>query len=74
MAGGSGFESALRRARELVMRNEPSEDVDGLDALYKAVILMGFGMGHWADCGSINPCQSVTLRPRTSGKPGKRRM
>lgn len=64
MAGGAGFESALRRALELgYAENEPSEDVDGLDALYKAVILMGFGMGHWADCGSIKP---VSIRSITA--------
>jgi homoserine dehydrogenase len=62
MQGGGSYGSALRRAQELgYAENDPSEDVDGLDALYKAVILMGFGMGHWAACGSIVPASIRTL-------------
>ncbi len=64
MQRGGSYQAALRKAQELgFAENDPSEDVDGLDALYKAVILMGFGMGHWADCRSIVP---VSIRHLTA--------
>lgn len=72
MSGGAGYEAALRRAQALgYAENDPSEDVDGLDALYKAVILMGFGMGHWADCGSIKPLSIRNLTAADLRKAGK---
>lgn len=56
------FETALRQAKDCgYAENNPEEDVDGYDALYKAVILMGFGMKKWQDCSCINPTSIKTL-------------
>jgi homoserine dehydrogenase len=72
MQSGSSFDAALQKAREQgFAENDPSEDVDGLDALYKAVILMGFGMGHWADCGSIEPASIRHLAGRDLREAGR---
>lgn len=50
------YQAALKKAIDLgFAENNPEEDVDGFDALYKSVIIMGFGMGHWIDCDSIRP-------------------
>jgi homoserine dehydrogenase len=53
---GTSYHEALRSAQQKgYAENDPRDDVDGHDAMYKAVILTGFGMGHWMDCRSIKP-------------------
>lgn len=50
------YEESLKEAQRLgYAENNPEEDVDGYDALYKAVILAGFGMKYWTDCREIMP-------------------
>jgi homoserine dehydrogenase len=56
MQNNSTYASALQKAKEKgFAENDPGDDVDGFDALYKSVILAGFGMGHWIDCDTIAP-------------------
>lgn len=63
MENSSSYQTALLKAKKQgIAENDPEEDVDGLDALYKSVIMMGFGMGHWVDCESIIP---VSIRHLT---------
>lgn len=48
------FEAALKKAQELgYAENDPSEDINGFDALYKTIILMMFGMKKWVDIGLL---------------------
>lgn len=65
---------ALQKAGEKgFTENDPDEDVNGLDALYKSVILMGFGMGHWMDCDKIMPIsiKNITLKNIKNAKKNK---
>lgn len=48
------FEAALKNAQELgYAENDPSEDINGMDALYKAIILVMFSMKKWVDIKKI---------------------
>ncbi len=63
MREGLSYEEALRQARELGLTEEdPTDDVDGYDTLYKLIILTGFGMGVWFDPKDLTaiPLASVT--------------
>jgi homoserine dehydrogenase len=63
MTQGVGYQSALQKAVELgIAENNPAEDVDGWDTLYKTVIMAGFGMKYWLDYRSIAP---VSIRSLT---------
>ncbi len=55
MAGtGATFEDALAEAQRLgYAEAEPSLDVDGLDAMHKAVILAALAYGFWADPAKV---------------------
>ena len=54
--GQISYEEALQQAQKLgIAENDPTDDVDGYDSLYKAVILCGFGMNQWIDPSSIQP-------------------
>lgn len=47
---GVDFKTALKNAQELgYAENDPSEDLNGYDALYKAIILIMFSMKKWTD-------------------------
>jgi len=47
---GLSFEEALKKAQELgYAENDPSEDINGYDALYKAIVLTLFSMKTWTD-------------------------
>lgn len=62
---GSSYQTALRKAGEKgFTENDPDEDVNGFDALYKSVILMGFGMGYWMDCDKIMPNSIKNITPK----------
>jgi homoserine dehydrogenase len=53
---GISYEHALNKAiKKGYAENNPSEDVEGYDSLYKAVIMMGFGMNCWIDSKTISP-------------------
>ena len=53
---GISYEESLQQAQKLgIAENDPTDDVDGFDSLYKAVILSGFGMNQWIDPSSIKP-------------------
>jgi homoserine dehydrogenase len=50
------YEIALNKAiKKGYAENDPSEDVNGYDTLYKAIIMMGFGMNQWIDPQTITP-------------------
>jgi len=50
------YEDAIALAKQMgISENDPSEDVDGYDVLYKSIILCGFGLGRWLDMESIIP-------------------
>lgn len=56
MAKNVSYDDALKCAMaDGLAENDPTEDVDGWDAVYKSVILAGFGMGEWVDPQSIKP-------------------
>jgi homoserine dehydrogenase len=47
---GYSFEQALKKAQELgYAENDPTEDIDGFDALYKVVVLSLFAMKSWVN-------------------------
>ncbi|MCX7708509.1 MAG: homoserine dehydrogenase [Clostridia bacterium] len=49
------FEDALKKAQKLgYAENDPSEDINGFDALYKAVILTLFSMKKWVDIKTLS--------------------
>ncbi len=51
---GLSFDEALKKAQQLgYAENDPSEDINGYDAMYKAVVLMMFGMGIWLDVKAL---------------------
>ncbi len=51
---GLTFEDALKKAQELgYAENDPSEDINGFDALYKTVILVLFSMKKWVDIKKV---------------------
>lgn len=41
--------------------NDPSEDLDGYDALYKSIIMMGFGMNRWIKPDQFKPISISTI-------------
>jgi len=50
------FPEALLQAQELgIAENNPKDDVNGYDALYKAIILAGFGMHIWINPNDVTP-------------------
>lgn len=58
------FEDALRKAQKLgYAENDPSEDINGFDALYKAVVLTLFSMKKWVDIKTLSttPFSSVNV-------------
>jgi homoserine dehydrogenase len=62
---GISYEHALNKAiKKGYAENNPSEDVEGYDSLYKAVIMMGFGMNYWIDSKTIIPRTITSLTPR----------
>jgi homoserine dehydrogenase len=63
MEEGLSYEKALIRARELGLTEEdPTDDVEGFDTLYKLIILAGFAWGVWYDPDAFTaiPLSSVT--------------
>lgn len=51
------YEMAKNQAvNEGLVENDPHEDVDGLDAMYKLIILLRFGFGIEGDFEKIKPC------------------
>lgn len=57
------FEEALQLAKDKgYAENDPAEDVDGYDALYKTIILMGFGTNRWLPYQNLKP---VSIRKIT---------
>jgi homoserine dehydrogenase len=51
------YETAKNLAvQEGLAENDPHEDVDGIDALYKLIILLRFGFGIEGDFENIEPC------------------
>lgn len=47
---GFSFDEALKKAQELgYAENDPTEDINGYDAMYKAIVLMMFTMNIWID-------------------------
>lgn len=51
---GLSFEAALKIAQELgYAENDPYEDISGMDALYKAIILVLFSMKKWVDIKKV---------------------
>ncbi len=51
------YETAKNQAvNEGLAENDPHEDVDGLDAMYKLIILLRFGLGLEGDFEKIEPC------------------
>lgn len=51
------YEMAKNQAvKEGLAENDPHEDVDGLDAMYKLIILLRFGFGIEGDFEKIKPC------------------
>ena len=64
MTQGIPYEEALASAKVCgLVENNPLEDVDGLDAVYKSVILAGFGMGEWEDPKTIIPSSIRNISP-----------
>ena len=58
------YQAALQRAEKIgYAENNPEEDTDGFDALYKSVIMTGFGMGYWMDCSWLKP---ISIRSITA--------
>lgn len=58
------FEEALKKAQDLgYAENDPSEDINGFDALYKAVVLTLFSMKKWVDIKTLSttPFSSVNV-------------
>ncbi len=56
------YDAALNKAiMKGYAENDPSDDVDGYDALYKSVIMIGFGMNQWIDPHTITPHTIATL-------------
>lgn len=52
---GLSFEAALKSAQELgYAENDPYEDISGMDALYKAIILVMFSMKKWVDIKNVS--------------------
>ncbi|MDO5293955.1 MAG: homoserine dehydrogenase [bacterium] len=50
------YEEALALAKKIgIAENDPKEDVDGWDSVYKTVILAGFGMNTWINPKDIAP-------------------
>ncbi len=57
------YQEVLKEAREHGFTEEdPSDDIDGFDTLYKLIILTGFGTGAWPDYKSFAavPVSTVT--------------
>jgi len=58
------YADAIAKAKQMgISENNPSEDVDGYDALYKSIILCGFGFGKWINMECIDP---KTIRDLTN--------
>lgn len=58
------FEDALKKAQMLgYAENDPSEDINGFDALYKAVVLTLFAMKKWVDIKTLSttPFSSINV-------------
>lgn len=54
--------SALQKAIEKgYAENNPQEDVDGYDALYKSIIMVGFGMNQWIKSDQFKPISINTI-------------
>lgn len=63
------FQEALLQAQKQgIAENDPSEDVDGYDALYKAIILAGVTFGTWISVPSVQPESLRTMTQDTSEK------
>lgn len=61
---GLTFENALIKAQELgYAENDPSEDINGMDALYKTIILVMFSMKKWIDIKKVttNPFSNIDI-------------
>ena len=57
------YSEALSKAKELgITENDPKDDVDGYDSLYKAVILAGFGMHVWINPRDIIPVSISNIK------------
>jgi homoserine dehydrogenase len=62
---GLSFEAALKNAQELgYAENDPTEDIEGFDALYKAIILVMFSMKKWVDIKKVKmtPFSKISVR------------
>lgn len=62
---GLSFEAALKSAQELgYAENDPTEDIEGFDALYKAIILVMFSMKKWVDIRRVKttPFSRISVR------------
>lgn len=50
------YQDALQKAIQSgYAENNPKEDVDGFDALYKTIIMLGMGMNYWITIKDIEP-------------------
>lgn len=59
------FEKALQQAQTMgIAENDPTQDVDGYDSLYKATILAGFGFHKWLSDKNFMPSsiRKISLR------------
>ncbi len=53
---------ALQKAIEKgYAENNPKEDVDGYDSLFKSIIMIGFGMNQWINSDLIKPISISTI-------------
>lgn len=60
---GASYELALKKAiTKGYAENNPSEDVEGFDSLYKSIIMIGFGMKTWIDIHTIKPIPITCLK------------
>ncbi|MCX7921958.1 MAG: homoserine dehydrogenase [Clostridia bacterium] len=58
------FEDALKKAQQLgYAENDPSEDINGFDALYKSIILTMFSMKKWLNIKELSttPIGNITV-------------
>ena len=61
---GWTYEDALKTAQELgYAESDPTNDVEGIDAAYKAVILSQFGFGMTVDFGDVSHKGITTITP-----------
>lgn len=59
---GYTFEQALQKAQELgYAENDPTEDIDGFDALYKVIVLSLFAMKSWVNIKEMSTKSFSTI-------------